>query len=125
MIGREDDDDVVASHAIGESLQEPREVMIEPQDLIVNLPRVGAERVAHCIGGGQTHRQNVGAFAAQFQRLEALEREQQRQRVHGGHARDRCGRKDAVGGQRVRKDDARAAILPHFVVRFFVRAVRE
>ena len=68
--------DVVTTDPIGHSLQEPREIAVQPQHLIVNFPRVGTERMADCVGGGKTDRQDVGAFPAESQCLEPFQHKQ-------------------------------------------------
>ena len=65
MVCSENDDDVVAPDAIGKTFQEPREIVVETQHLIVNLARVRAERVSDGVGRRQAHRENVSALAAQ------------------------------------------------------------
>ena len=123
MIGGEHDDNIVAPHTIGEPLQEPAEIAIEAQHLIMDLPGIGAERVTDGVRRRETHGEQVRAFASEAQRFEPLEGKQQCQRIHGGHAGHGRGREHAVSGKPMRENDVRPAVFPHFVVRFLVRAV--
>ena len=127
MIGGQHDHEIVAPHAIGEPLQEPAEIVVEAQHLIVDLAGVRAVRVTDGISRGQADCEHVGApaSAAEPQRLEALEREQQRERIHGGDASDRRGGANAVGGQPVGENHVRPPVFPNLIVRFPVGAVRK
>ena len=77
VIGGQYHDEVVLAHAIGQPFQEPTQIAVNAQDLVVNLARVRAIGVSHGIGGREADGENVGALAPETQRFDALEREQQ------------------------------------------------
>src|SRR6058998_1148497 len=99
MVRRQHHVDVPAAVPHEQLLQKPAEAAVEPYHLIMHLARVGAVGVADIVGGGETHRQQVGrAAAAELQRPHPLQRKGEGERVIPGVARKaRAARLLSVG----------------------------
>ena len=116
-----------------ERRHERPEPTIDAQHLVVDLTRVGSERVADGVGGRQRDRQQVGhrvgrrrlhRALADARRMNAIERERERQRIHPRillQARAQRVRRR----QHVRKEIVGAVVLRPHGVGLRIRALRQ